>query len=640
MASKSVSPAVTWTETDNTVYTEQVSTSNAGFCGDFEYGPVNYVTPVNNESRLVSLFGKPSNDPEIYTSFFSAKNFLEYSSSLYLVRAKKAGQQNASVSGNAVVDNIDDYEMNHQNGTNSVGEFCAKYPGTLGNSLKVSMCDASTWQRTLTGTISVSTASKTVTGTTTQFLTKVSVGDYITFTSGGTEYRRQVASIASDTSLTLTEVAGVTATGLTAKANWKFQSLFDSAPLDSNEAEAIGATGDGMHIVVVDEDGAFSGTAGQVLERFENVFKSSNSTRFDGTSGYYATALKNSEYIWWMDHPTATVGTGLGFGAPVAPGAYKNLSLPISVSLVGGSNGSANATDGELIAGFSLFSNDELYDIGLVFTGKVSAAVQKHVIQNVAEARMDCVAFVSCFDPDNGSVVVGDTETNVQKLLTWASNTLNVSSSYGVLDSGVGYFYDKYNDKYRWIPMNASVAGLCARTDYIAEPFFSPAGYSRGQIKSVIRLGVNPKKTVRDDLWKKNINPIVSFPGQGIVLFGDKTMQAKPSAFDAINVRRLFIILEKSIATAAKYFLFEQNDEITRQLFLNMVNPFLRDIKSRRGIDDFLVDVGPTVNTAQVLNAREFRGNIYVRPIGAIRNIALNFIATPYGVEFTEYTVA
>lgn len=644
MAQISISPAVQFSETDLTAVVPVVASSIGAFAGEFTWGPSNDPTTISNEGELSAIFGKPTD--KTYTSFFSVKNFLDYSGNILVVRAETTGQMNATASGSgAKVSNLADYEANHDSGENSVGMWAAKFPGALGNSLKVSLCDRNSWERNITpgaATIAVTADSAVITGTSTTFLSTVSVGDTIVVTVSAVEYRKRVVSIASDTSLTVSSVFPVAGSALEAVARWEYQNLFSGAPIDSNEAIAMGSSNDGLHIVVVDEDGKFTGTAGQVLEVYDNLFKSPNSMRFDGTSGYYKTALKNSSWIWWMDHPISTQvnGTGTDFGAPiVANVAYDTLNAPISVSLINGADG-AKATDGELQTAFGLFANAEKYDVSLVITGHVSANVQKFVLQNVAETRMDCVAFVSPFDPSDGSFVVGDKPENIAKLKTYYTTNLNVSTSYGFCDSGVKYQYDKYNDVYRWVPMNADMAGLCARTDYIAEAWFAPAGLNRGSIKNCIKLGINPDKTDRDELFKVNINPVVSFPGQGIVLFGDKTMQARPSAFDAINVRRLFIILEKSISTAAKYFLFEQNDAITQQLFVNMVTPFLRGIKGRRGIDDFLVDVGPTVNTAEVLNLRQFRGNIYVRPVGAIRNIALNFIATPYGVDFTEYTLA
>lgn len=640
MPTVSVSPAVTFFETDLTAIVPAVATSIGAFAGEFAWGPVMSPTTVENEGVLAALFGKPTSSN--YVDFLSAKNFLDYSSNLLLVRAETAAMKNAVATGSAIlIRDEDDYELNYESGNNSVGMFAAKYAGALGNSIKVAVADAATYSRALTGTVAVTSGSAVVTGTLTQFVQEVTVGDYVTFIVGGNSFSAQVLVVTDATHITLDKNVPGTGTGIVVTARWEYWDEFNGSPIDSEQAEAMGSSKDAMHIVVVDEDGRFTGRAGEILERFDNVFKSSDARRFDGTSGFYMTALKNSAYVWVMDHPQAgeLSTTGIDFGAPCAAGPFKTLKKPVSVSMTGGLDG-FGATEGEMISAFDLFKDDEKYDISLIFTGQPMPAVAKHVVQNVAEVRMDCVAFLSCFDPDDNSFLIGDNTLNVDKMVEYRTVTINLNSSYAFLDSGVKYQYDKYNDKYRWMPMNADMAGLCARTDHIAEAWFAPAGYNRGNIKNAIKLGVNPSKTMRDSMFKNGINPVMSQRGQGIVLFGDKTMQAKPSAFDAINVRRLFIVLEKSIATAAKYQLFEQNDPITRQIFVNMVTPFLRGIKGRRGIDDFLVDVGPTVNTAEVINQKQFKANIYVRPVGAIRNIVLNFIATPYGVEFSEYALA
>lgn len=639
MPTVSISPAVQFYETDLTAIIPAVATSIGAFAGEFSWGPVMEPTTTENEGVLSSLFGKPTSAN--YVDFFSAKNYLDYSSNLLLVRAETAAMKNAVSSGSAVlVRNEDDYELNYESGNNSVGMFAAKYPGALGNSIKVSVADAATYSRTLTGTVAVDSDNAIFTGTGTQFVNEVAVGDYISIVIGGSGFTAKVVAVTDATHLTVDKNPPADGTGLTATAKWEYWDEFNGAPIDSDQASNMGSSKDAMHIVVVDAGGKFAGRAGEVLERFDNVFKSSDARRFDGTSGYYVTALKNSSYVWVMDHPDAALisATGIDFGAPAAAGPYKTLKKPTTVTLTGGVDG-FGATDGEMISAFDLFKDDEKYDLSLIFTGHPTPAVAKHVVQNIAEVRMDCVAFLSCFDPDENGYLIGDTPQNADKMVEYRTTTININSSYAFLDSGVKYQYDKYNDLYRWVPLNADMAGLCARTDHVAESWFAPAGYNRGNVKNAIKLGFNPSKTMRDTLFKNGINPVMSQRGQGIVLFGDKTMQAKPSAFDAINVRRLFIVLEKSIATAAKYQLFEQNDQITRQIFVNMVTPFLRGVKGRRGIDDFLVDVGPTVNTAEVVNSKQFKANIYVRPIGAIRNIVLNFIATPYGVEFTEYTL-
>lgn len=631
-----LSPEVRVQERDLTITTPGVAVSTGAFVGEFIWGPVNDVTQITNEAVLVSRFGKPTNDN--FTSFFSAKNFLDYSNNLMLIRASTAGQLNAVVTGTVVkIGNQNVYDTSYANGEGDVGMFAAKYPGVIGNSLKVSLADAATYSRTLTGTVAVSAASPVLTGTGTAFDVELSVGSFVVVTVGGTTYTKQVTGITSATSATVSSNFTASGTGLTAVANWEYASQFSGAPVDSNRAVDMGASNDGLHAVVVDEDGLFSGVPGTVLESFGNISKASDALSFDGTSGYYKTVLNKSAYVWWMDHPdSADVGaTGVDFGSLiVANAAYKNLKKPVSRSLSGGVNG-ASATDGELQTAWDFFKQTETLEVSLLITGKASLAVQQYVIQNIAETRMDCVAFVSPVDATDASPIIGDTAESLEKIIDWY-DTINVSSSYGVADSGFKYQYDKYSDVYRWIPMNADVAGLCARTDFVADTWYSPAGLNRGQIKNVTRLAYNPSKASRDELFKHNINPVVAFPGEGTVLFGDKTMYRRPSAFDAINVRRLFIVLEKSIAQASKYFLFEQNTELTRQLFAGIINPLLRDVRGRQGITDFYVDVGPTVNTPDTIDAGELRANIFIKPVRSVRFISLSFIATRSSATFTE----
>lgn len=633
-----LSPGVSFQEIDRTIITPAVATSTGAFAGEFVWGPVNDVTQITNEGALVSRFGKPTNST--FASFYSAKNFLDYSNNLMLVRVGTAGQLNAVATGTAIkIANQVDYESNYADGSATVGMFAAKYPGAMGNSLKVSIADADTFSRTLTGTIAVAAASNVLTGTLTKFDEELSVGSYVLLTVGGSLVSKQVTGIASATEATVDSSYTAIGTGLTGEARWEYFSFFNSAPVDSDRAVALQAAKDGLHAVVVDSNGLFTGAPGSVLEAFSNISKARDAVQYDGTSGYYKTVLNNSSYVWWMDHPDAADVSAIGadFGTEIiASTDYKTLKKPATRALAGGVDGAA-ATDGEIQIAYDLFKNTSALDVSLIITGKVSATVQQYVIQNIAEYRQDAVAFVSPCNADK-SPIIGDTAESLESIINWYDgySNINVSSSYGFADSGFKYQYDKYNDVYRWIPLNADIAGLCARTDAVAEAWFSPAGLNRGQIKNVTRFAYNPDKAARDELFKRNINPCVSFPGEGNVLFGDKTMIRRPSAFDAINVRRLFIALEKSIAQASKYYLFEQNTELTRQLFASTINPLLRDVKGRQGITDFYVDVGSTVNTPDTIDANELRANIFIKPVRAIRFVRLSFIATRTGASFTE----
>jgi phage tail sheath protein FI len=297
--------------------------------------------------------------------------------------------------------------------------------------------------------------------------------------------------------------------------------------------------------------------------------------------------------------------------------------------------GEADVSINVLTNAFDLFASAEEVDVSLILQGKAvgsanNAQLANYIIDNICESRKDCVAFISPAKDDVVSAAGNETTNMV------GFRNASRSTSYAVLDSGYKYQYDKYNDVYRYVPLNGDTAGLCVRTDDTRDPWFSPAGFNRGQIKNIIKLAYNPDKANRDILYKANINPVVTFPGQGTVLYGDKTMLTKPSAFDRINVRRLFIVLEKAIATAAKYTLFEFNDEFTRAQFKNLVEPFLRDVQGRRGIYDFKVVCDSTNNTGEVIDRNEFVGDIYIKPARSINFIQLNFVAVRTGVEFSE----
>ena len=420
----------------------------------------------------------------------------------------------------------------------------------------------------------------------------------------------------------------VSAADASAFSAWTYATQFDGAPSTSDYATSKGASDDELHIVVVDEDGAFSGIAGTVLEKFAFVSKASDAKNSDGSSNYYKNVLNTqSKYVWWMDHPS-TSGSGLEWGSAAASGGYKDAGFTASLSL----GVDAAPASGDLQTGYDLFANKELVDVSLLLTGGHAVAVAQHVIDNVALDRLDCVVFLS----PPLAAVQNNAGDEADDIVTYRNSTLDRSTSYAVMDSGWKVQYDKYNDVYVNIPLNADTAGLCARTDNTNDPWWSPAGFNRGGIKNCVKLLFSPNQTDRDTLYKNGINPVVSFPGQGVVLYGDKTLLAKPSAFDRINVRRLFIVLEKAIATAAKFQLFEFNDVFTRAQFKSLVEPFLRDVRGRRGIYDFRVVCDETNNTGEVIDRNEFVADIYIKPAKSINFIYLNFIATRTSVSFEE----
>ena len=408
--------------------------------------------------------------------------------------------------------------------------------------------------------------------------------------------------------------------------------LFDSAPGTSEYASELGSVNDEMHIVVIDRGGVWTGTPGTVLEKFSAVSQASDARKADGTTNYYVDVINGSSaYIWFLNHNAILSDSGTDASDGITFTTVGTI-LGKGVNLTGGTDDNA-PTIGEIYTGFELFADAETVDVNLLISGPVPAGADGVTLSNnliaIAEARKDVVVFLS----PPVSTTVG-TLTPVADVMEHTNQL--TSTSYAVMDSTALKVYDKYKDVFRWIPACGHTAGLCAKTDQTNDAWWSPAGYTRGQLLGVTKVALNPKKADRDTLYKGRVNPIVSFPGEGTILFGDKTLLAKPSAFDRINVRRLFIVLEKAVATAAKYQLFEFNDEFTRAMFKNMVEPFMRDVKGRRGVTDFLVVCDSTNNTGEVVDRNEFVADIYIKPARSINFISLNFIATRTGVDFAE----
>lgn len=532
----------------------------------------------------------------------------------------------------ALIKNDTDYEENFSSGAADCGPFAAKYPGELGNSLLVSVCpsEAAYKNAALSGTVSTQPNSLTVTGSGTAFTSELAVGSIIKDLESGQE--RHVTEIVSNTSLRVNSAFSPTLSGATLSGKWEFADYIGIKPDTSAFAADAGAQNDEMHIVVVDADGKISGTKGTVLERHTFMSKAVDAKTEDGSSSYYANVVnKRSKYVRWTDHLIA--GNNWGTRAQDTE-TFAAPTKPYTVRLAGGRDANDKVlnpgVDAGLIKGYDLFRNPELVEISLVMLGDAETNVVIHVINNICESRKDCIAFIS---PPRDAVIDNAGNEAVDTIIF--RNSLP-STSYAVMDSGWKYQYDKYNDVFRWVPLNGDIAGLCVRTDVEQDPWWSPAGYNRGNIKNVIKLAYSPFKAQRDDLYQAGVNPVISQQGQGTVLFGDKTLLAKPSAFDRINVRRLFIVLEKAIARAARFMLFEFNDEFTRQQFRSLVEPFLRDVQSRRGIYDFRVVCDKTNNTGEVIDRNEFVGEIYIKPARSINFIQLKFVAVRSGVEFSE----
>ena len=689
-----VSPGVNVTEIDLTTVVPAVSTTEGAIAGVFRWGPVGKRVLVDSEAILAARFGKPTNhNPE---TFFTAANFLAYGNKLYVARAANTTSIDTSVLSRNAVANVaaitdfangeidaasyvvkNDDEYDNVTFDDSDVLYVAKYPGVLGNSLKISVCDSPnayslTYNIANNGTggdidtSAINSRMELIVGSNAANIhaaydsgtqlnvyewveglrSKISLGDIIEAGNStvGIQYLKITAVDSSTTNsapFAHFSVSFENQFQLSQNVNqqiiikkWEYFNVVDSAPNTSPYQAEFGsntAVKDELHVVVVDEDGLFTGVPGTVLEVFEGLSRNTNAKTEDGAVNYYKTVInQNSNYVWWANDRS---------GAASGTTALTNSSndKPLSLSFILGTDGQNESTISinNILTAYDLFASAEDVDVSLILTGTNRGGtngeqIANYLIDNIAEKRKDCVVFVS---PQKDDVVnnSGDESNDIVAF----RNSLR-STSYAVLDSGYKYQYDRYNDIYRWVPLNGDIAGLCVRTDDLRDAWFSPAGFNRGQIRNIIKLAYNPRQADRDILYKSGINPVVTFPGQGTILYGDKTLLAKPSAFDRINVRRLFIVLEKAIATAAKFTLFEFNDEFTRAQFRNLVEPFLRDVQGRRGIYDFRVVCDTTNNTGEVIDRNEFVGDIYIKPAKSINFIQLNFIAVRTGVEFSE----
>jgi phage tail sheath protein FI len=734
-----LSPGVNVSEIDKLGFIPAVASTGAAFVGQFAWGPVEDYTLISTKKELEKIFGKPTDVN--YRDWFTCSNFLEYSNNLNVVRVVDViNSKNSTVDGNGVlIKNITDYSQ--QIGT-EVGGFAARYPGSLGDSIKVVMLDAATWgvdptmkkyedlfdakpgtseyvanvngendelhivivdelgyftgipgailetyefvskakdavrldgEPAFYGSI-IEKQSKYVYFLTVPDSSKYAIGGAITaitVTSGGAGYTQTpTVDITGDGS-------GATATATLATTGSVKSITVTAGGTGYVDAETVTLTGDttGSIATATVVDGDIDGIVDSLtILSAGSGFQSGETVTISGGSGTGLTATIEvgfavesvtvaSNGADYTDAgttvtivPDATdVGTvtDATVSANIVPGAdydsdwntqsnggkFKSLAQPWETQLSGGVN-STTIDENELMAGWDMFRNAEVVDVSLLILGDAGenstatthTTIVKHVIDNIAEYRKDCVVF---FSPKHADVVNVPENTALENIIT-TRNNINSVSSYAFMDSGWKYQYDLFNDKYRWVPLNGDIAGVCAQTDLARDPWWSPAGYTRGQLKNVIKLAFNPNKASRDELYKRGINPVVSFVGEGVLLYGDKTQLTKPSAFQKLNIRRLFIVLEKAIAKASKYQLFEFNDTFTRANFVSMVEPYLRDVQGRRGIQDFKVVCDETNNTAEVINRSEFVADIYIRPTYSINYIQLNFVAVRNGVEFDE----
>ena len=665
-----VSPGVQVKEKDLTTSVRSEPTSIGATAITATWGPMNEVITINDETQLVNIFGKP--DDGNFEYWFTAANFLAYTNTLRIVRMEQTGSKNAGVSGTAVlIPNTttwlvgDGTQGPFSAGEGSVGTTAARYPGARGNSIKVSYCwDAAGYYEKAKTTTAVNGAVGDQTFTVVNGAL-LNVNDIITIgntTGNVTNIAVEVAEkgqrykvLAINTHvLTIERYPSVNAVGLkTAVAGatnavdvnryWEYFDQFDKAPgtstwlTDIQKDRVTGTGNDELHAIVVDADGLLTGTANTILEKFESVSKGKGAVTDSGDNNYYVDALYlGSEWIYWMDFPAGQTNWGVEATATIT---YSDPTADLeSATLSGGAPATTIApTDGQRSEAFDRFEDPDTVDFNLLMTGPASvdgATSTTLAVNNIdiVEKRKDSVVFISPYKQSVVNVVNGFTQT--QKVKTYFD--LLSSSSYTVFDSGYKKMYDKYNDTFRWVPLNADIAGSCARTDAVEDPWWSPAGLSRGQIRGSIELAFNPTQGERDILYRGRINPVVTFAGEGTVLWGDKTALAQNSAFSRINVRRLFITIEEAIAKASRTVLFEFNDTFTREQFLGMVNPYMRDVQARRGVTDFLVVCDESNNTGQVIDNNEFRADIYVKPARSINFITLTFVATRTDVSFSE----
>ena len=649
MASTLLSPGVAIQERDLTLGSiETVETNVGAIAGPFEKGPLLTPTRISNEAELLEIFGKPNEDN--YEYWWSASSFLSYGGVLEVVRVSTDGLRTASddLVTSPYILNIsgsDDYQTNYYTGAQP-WHWAARSPGKYGNSLRVSVIDAGADQiLTLDSAPSTVTAGTQITDGAATKTARIYSWDAAT----------KKLAIINETGGAFTSTDEVENGGtdipISAVAEWyDEQTIFTGLkwnnvaprPGTSTYVAARGGVNDELHVVVYDADGKITGTPNTVLEKFTYMSKASDAKSAEGAVNYYPEVIGlRSSYLFWGKHEADAWDVSANdFAVTNNLGGDSTTDFDllgfVSYTLSSGADDFA-ATPAEVLTAYEEFSDPETVQIDYLMMGPAAGSVSDAQgkaarMISIASSRKDCIAFIS---PVRSGVVgissSADQTTNVVSFFDSLEST-----SYAVFDSGYKYIYDRFSDKYRYIPCNPDVAGLCASVTANGTPWFSPAGLNRGSIKGAVKLAYSPTKSQRDRLYQKRINPITSLPGQGIVLFGDKTALASPSAFDRINVRRLFLVAEKTIGNAAKGVLFEINDEFTRSNFRNVVEPYLREIQAARGLTDYLVVCDETNNTPSVIDNNEFVAEIYLKPARSINFITLTFIATRTGVSFEE----
>lgn len=634
MGIPSLSPAVTVNEYDLTLTARAIPQTTGAIAGHFQWGPVEKRILIDSEASLANYFYYPNDATAVY--WLTASSFLAYASGLWVSRANSSGHLNATTAGTGLpIRNEDFYLANYfDNGVVGAGNWAAKYMGDLGNSLTISICPVGTGNAAFQSVMNVevdmrigNNILKMAANGQEDITSPLQVGDEILVRSGsdgnfGWVEVMNIIQPGNNIIISNSSLPSFANAAARLTRRWKYAKYFDSAPGTSDYAKRQNGANDEIHVAIADRDGKFTGIANTVLEVYPFVSVASDAITADGASNYYKQVIFNkSRYAYWANHPTGATNWGQAANntvfTPVQRVIYNNFS--------GGTIGTPSS--GNFISALDQFKNAEDVDVSFIMMADAANTVTKYAIESIAEKRYDCVV---TFSPTRAHVV--ETPGNeLNNIITYVDTLYR--SAFGVMDSGWKYMYDRYNNKYRYIPLNGDTAGLMARTN---NPWDSPAGPTKGRIRNAIKLAWNPTKAERDELYRRGVNPVNTFPGEGIQLFGDKTFLTKASAFDHINVRRLFSYLEKVIARAARNSLFELNDEFTRARFVGLVEPFLRDVQGKRGIYDFRVVCDETNNTPQVIDSNQFVGDIYIKPARSINDIQLNFVATPTGVSFDE----
>ena len=649
MASQ-VSPGVVLKERElsNAVITGAIEVT-AALASTFTKGPIGEITSITTERELISTFGRPVDANA--EDWLVASEFLNYGGRLAVVRAE-TGVLNAANGGGVLIANDTAWES----GVGSSKVLAARTAGTHGNSLLVAIVDRGADQII---TLSAEPGNPFAPGVPVSFnLDAGGTADGVLVAKDGTKLTVVLddPSVLITTADTFNDVG--TPIAVTAVADWYTNTQIGSTgltlgaiaprPGTSSFAAARGLKYDEVHIAIIDTTGDVAGAANTVIERLTYLSKLTDAKSDEGASIYYKEVINTeSSYIFHGVAPTvteepSTAGGGVAWGqasSALTSGNAFLLAMSLETSLTGGADDYAY-TSGEVGAAYDLFADTETVDVNFVLMGgsmgtETETVAKAQKVLSIASGRKDCVAFVS---PHKGNQVGTATALTTAQQKVNTINFFNqlASTSYGVFDSGYKYFYDRFNDKYRWLPCNADVAGLCVATSATLDDWFSPAGLNRGAIRNAIKLAYNPTKADRDELYQVRINPIVTFPGTGTVLFGDKTALASPSAFDRINVRRLFLNIEARVETLAKGVLFELNDTTTRALFSSAVNSYLNEVQARRGVTDFLVVCDESNNTPDVIDRNEFVAELFIKPTRSINYVTITFTATKTGVSFSE----